>query len=228
MSVADRWPVAAGLGGGVLAASWFAVRRPVVQRADVRAGDTIRRACPPVLDRVVCSTTDLGSMYAVAGIAATLAVTGRRKMAADVLAAGTATWLVAQGSKTGVRRERPYEADGVRRLIRPPTGSSFPSGHAAVGMAVLTVIGDRSPVRAAAPCLQAVGAYVALSRVYVGVHYPSDVIGGAGLGFALGALWRGPLAAAPGRVVGAALGGLAGGRRPLSCSRPPALPHQGQ
>lgn len=201
----------------------------MVQRADVRAGDTIRRACVPVLDRVVCATTDLGSMYAVAGIASTLAVTGRRQMAADVLAAGTATWVVAQGSKTGVRRERPYEADGVRRLIRPPTGSSFPSGHAAVGMAVLTVIGGHSPVRVAAPCLQALGAYVALSRVYVGVHYPTDVIGGAGLGLALGALWRGPLAAAPRQAAGACLGALAAGRRlALRFSGPPALSHQGQ
>lgn len=214
MTAADRWPVAAGLGGSVLAAAWLAVRQPVMQRADVRVGDTIRRACCPVLDRVVCSTTDLGSMHAVAGIAATLAMTGRRRVAADVLAAGTVAWLVAQGSKTSVRRERPYAADGVRRLIRAPTGSSFPSGHAAVGMAVLTVIGDRSPVRAAAPCLRLVGAYVALSRVYVGVHYPSDVIGGAGLGFALAALWRGPLAA---------------DRRVVPPSpRPPALSHQGQ
>lgn len=201
MSAAGRWPVAAGLGGGLLAASWFAVRQPVMQRADVRVGDTVRRACVPVLDQVVTTTTDLGSMYAVTGIAATLAATGRRQLATDVLAAGTLAWLVAQGSKTGVRRERPYEADGVHRLIRPPTGSSFPSGHAAVGMAVLTVIGDRSPIRAAAPCLRAVGAYVALSRVYLGVHYPTDVIGGAGLGLALGALWRGPLAAVCRRVV---------------------------
>lgn len=201
MSAADGWPVAAGVGAGLLATSWFAVRRPVAQRADVRVGDTIRRACVPVLDRVVTATTDLGSMYAVAGIAATLAATGRRQLATDVFAAGTVTWMVAQGSKTGVRRERPYLADGVRRLIAPPAGSSFPSGHAAVGMAVLTVIGDRSPIRAAAPCLRAVGGYVALSRVYVGVHYPSDVIGGAGLGLALGAMWRGPLAAVGRQVV---------------------------
>jgi hypothetical protein len=32
--------------------------------------------------------------------------------------------------------------------------------------------------------------------VYCGVHYPTDVVGGAGLGLALGSLWRGPVAAA--------------------------------
>lgn len=187
-----RPAVAASVGGALVAGSWLALRHPAVQRMDVRVGDVIRRSgSPPLarLDRAVTRTTDLGSMYAVAGMAGVLAATGRRRVAADVLGVGTLAWAVAQASKTGVRRARPYEADGVRRLIAPPTGSSYPSGHAAVWVAVTAVVADQARP-AAAPLVRALGAYVPLSRVYVGVHYPTDVIGGAGLGLALAGVWR--------------------------------------
>lgn len=187
-----RQAVAASVGGALVAGSWLALRHPATQRLDVRVGDAIRRSgSPPLerLDRAVTRTTDLGSMYAVAGMAGVLAAAHRRRMAADVFGVGTLAWMVAQASKTGVRRQRPYEVDGVRRLIAPPTGSSYPSGHAAVWVAVTAVVAEQARP-AAAPLVRALGAYVPLSRVYVGVHYPTDVIGGAGLGLVLGEVWR--------------------------------------
>lgn len=193
----------AAFGAGLLAGAWYALSKPAIQRADVRAGDALRRFGTPPMDRAVSVTTDLGSVYAVCGIAATLAATGRRRTAADVLGLGGVAWVVAQGSKTRVKRQRPYEADGVRRLIRPPTGSSFPSGHAAVGVAVMALLAERARGPISRTALGALAGYVPLSRVYVGVHYPTDVIGGAGLGLLLASLWRGPVAAA-GRVVTAA------------------------
>lgn len=189
------WVVTAATGLGLMGGSWLALRHPLSQRADVRAGDALRWTASPPVDRAVTATTDLGSLYSVVGIGATLALTGRRRLAADVLGAGGTAWSVAQASKTGVRRQRPYEADGVRRLVSPPAGSSFPSGHAAVGMAVMTVLAERSHVRIGPPLLRAIGAYIAASRVYVGVHYPTDVLGGVGMGLAVAALWRGPVAA---------------------------------
>lgn len=195
----------AGLGLGLLVGTWYALKNPAVQRADVRVGDAMRAAGGRRLDFVVTHTTDLGSMYAVLGIAAALAATGRRRTAADALAVGLAAWNIGQHAKRRVRRQRPYESEGVRRLIRPPTGSSFPSGHAAVGAAVFAVLADRSRSSRTALLLHAVGAYVAASRVYAGVHYPTDVIGGAGTGLAIGAAWRGPLAAAGRLLVRAAV-----------------------
>lgn len=185
-----HWAAAAALGGGLAAGSWIALRVPAVQRVDVLVGDAVRRSGTPVLDRVVTHTTDLGSMFAVSGMAAALAAADRRRLAVDVLGVGTLAWVGAQASKTRVRRQRPYEVDGVRRLIAPPTGSSFPSGHATVAAAVMALLAEhaRPPV---AHLLRALAAYVPLSRVYVGVHYPTDVIGGAGLGLLLAGLWRG-------------------------------------
>lgn len=191
---AAGWRGRALLGAALLGGSWLSLRRPEVQRADVRLGDALRHAGSPMLDKTVTHTTDLGSVYAVGGIAAVLAASGRRRLAADVLGVGLAAWTVGQASKTRVKRARPYEADGVRRLVRPPTGSSFPSGHASVGAAVATVLADHARGPVGAGLLDTMGAYVAMSRVYVGVHYPTDVIGGAGLGLLIGSLWRGPVA----------------------------------
>lgn len=204
MTGGKRWPLHAAAGAAVLGGTWFALRYPVVQRGDVRVGDTIRTFGTPVLDAAVTHTTDLGSVYSVAGVATVLAATGRRRLAADVLGVGLVAWNVAQLSKTRVRRQRPFEADGVRRLIRKPTGSSFPSGHAAVGVAMFTMLADRSRGGRSRRLLQSLGAYVAFSRIYVGVHYPTDVVGGAGMGLALGALWRGPMAQVNARVIGGA------------------------
>ncbi|MBW3601874.1 MAG: phosphatase PAP2 family protein [Actinobacteria bacterium] len=208
----SRRPRRAALGLALLAGSWHGLRYPAAQRADVRAGDALRLAGGPVLDRMVAATTDLGSIYAVTGLAAALAVAGRRRAAVDVVGAGALAWYGAQLNKTRVRRLRPYEAEGVRRLIRQPAGSSFPSGHAAVGAAVTTVLASLGPTGPTRAALDAVGAYIAAIRVYVGVHYPTDVMGGAGLGLLLGAVWPGRLAGVWHDAAGA-LRGASSGRR---------------
>lgn len=187
-----RWTTAA-VGATLLGGAWMALQRPVLQRADVVVGDALRRAGTPGLDRLVAGTTDIGSIYGVVGTAAALAAAGRRLPALDALGVGGLTWAVAQANKTFVRRQRPYQAHGVRRLIRPPTGSSFPSGHAAVGMGVMAALAASTRGARSAAALHTLGSYVGVSRVYVGVHYPTDSIGGAGLGLLVAALWRGPL-----------------------------------
>jgi undecaprenyl-diphosphatase len=87
--------------------------------------------------------------------------------------------------KLAVGRRRPELAD-LPPLV--PTGSriSYPSAHASTSFA-----GARSLARAwpaAAAPLYAAAAMMALSRPYVGVHYPSDVVAGAALGTAVAEL----------------------------------------
>ena len=73
-------------------------------------------------------------------------------------------------------------------LLEAPTTYSFPSGHATVSFACATVLALAVP--RLAWWLFGLAALVAFSRVYVGVHYPGDVLAGAVLGVALATALR--------------------------------------
>jgi membrane-associated phospholipid phosphatase len=142
-------------------------------------------------DRGFAAITELGSIWASGGAATVLALAGRRRAAANAFGAAMATWLVGQGAKRAIDRARPYGSlEGIRLLIERPRASSWPSSHPAVLLALVTVAGRElglGPVPRAA--LTALAGAVAASRVYVGVHYPADVVGGMLMGRAVAEAW---------------------------------------
>jgi len=82
-----------------------------------------------------------------------------------------------------VARERPYSRYGLKRLlVEAPGAYSWPSAHAGSSMAAALVLGYGYPNWAFVLLL--VAALLSYSRVYVGVHYPLDVLAGAALGIA--------------------------------------------
>jgi membrane-associated phospholipid phosphatase len=91
------------------------------------------------------------------------------------LAADAGSALITTGLKYAVNRPRPE--GGTTR-----SNSSFPSGHATGAFALSTVFGHEYP-RLAIPCY-AIATGIALSRVYLGRHHPSDVLAGAAIGYA--------------------------------------------
>lgn len=114
---------------------------------------------------------------------------GRRAAVTGVAAIGVASLVVNQPMKLLGRRRRPErELHGVpeTRWVPMPSSTSFPSGHSASAAAFAVAMGTELP--ALRWPLGAAAATVAFSRVYTGVHYPGDVLVGAGTGALLGAL----------------------------------------
>lgn len=80
--------------------------------------------------------------------------------------------------KNLVARTRPYEAvAGLNRIIEAQSDFSFPSGHSGSSFAVAVVILLVCPRKYGIPAI-ILAMLIALSRLYVGVHYPTDVLAG--------------------------------------------------
>jgi undecaprenyl-diphosphatase len=96
-----------------------------------------------------------------------------------------ATQLANVALKQVARRSRPALED-LPALVRTPTQLSFPSAHSSSSFAAARAFSGLLP---AGP-LYATAAAMALSRVYLGVHYPTDITVGAALGLAIGSARR--------------------------------------
>lgn len=151
----------------------------------------------PVLDtgaKLVSGLGDHGLMWAATTVWRIRRRGPDRKRAVRALAiAGIESSLVNAGLKAVIGRSRPDQAGlqvtegGVP--VREPTSSSFPSGHTLAAFCAATVMHQRGD-RSGTALLFTSATLVGVSRVHLGAHHASDVVGGALIGTALGLIGR--------------------------------------
>ena len=158
------------------------------QEIDRSVFDTVAGWSSPLLDKIMPALS-IAATYSRLwmGVAALFAVfggtKGRTTAVEGMAAIGVTSFLANVVGKRLVPRARPTGPVPVERELKNPDSSSFPSGHTASAAAFSGVV-DRAYPKLWLPINTLAGA-VGFSRVYTGVHYPGDVLGGWILGKAV-------------------------------------------
>jgi undecaprenyl-diphosphatase len=152
---------------------------------------------PHALTIAMIALTIVGGGWALVGLVPLAIVARTRRLAAAIAIIVATQSLVVVALKSVVMRVRPWRALGVAPVYDMPTDFSFPSGHAAGSFSVaafvtVVVLSTPSFSRRARVALVAIvvalATSIAASRLYLGVHYASDVAAGALIGALIGAL----------------------------------------
>ena len=193
-------PLAIGTTGGValsVAAFWFfheqaeAVVRGTADPYDSLIMEAVHTIDNPTMHDVMQVVTQLGSHAAIGTAAGITAIAilrrGRRDEALTVVISTGGAMVINTLLKHLFQRKRPQE---LARRIKLPKSHSFPSGHSLLSAATYPIVTqylvqDRSAgTQIAAHALSGLAILsVGFSRVYFGVHFPSDVLGGFAAGF---------------------------------------------
>ncbi len=124
-----------------------------------------------------------GALGAPLAVGAFFLIRREPRAAVRTVLSGALAWGIAKGAKRAVGRGRPgaHIDTTVLRVGSADHGLGYPSGHAAVAVTLVSAIPDTAhPAWRTAGALLAIA--VGVARVYVGAHYPLDVIGGWALG----------------------------------------------
>ncbi|HWW61890.1 MAG TPA: phosphatase PAP2 family protein [Thermoanaerobaculia bacterium] len=193
-------PHAIGRSGGVILgaiAFWFFKKQAdqVVEgkadRYDSMVMQAVHTIDNPTTHRIMHATTQLGSHLAIgtaAGITALAMLrSGRKQDAWTVVISTGGAMAINTILKNIFQRQRPQE---LARRIKLPASHSFPSGHSLLSAATYPIVAHHFVQNHSLPVQATVHTVVGMvilsvgfSRIYFGVHFPSDVLGGFAAGF---------------------------------------------
>ncbi|NFV13815.1 phosphatase PAP2 family protein [Clostridium sporogenes] len=157
----------------------------LIQNMDIYILDFIHKnIANNFLDKIMIFITSIGNLGLIwIGISLLLLISKRyRKVGVLCIASLFLSSLIGEVLlKNLVQRGRPFTAvEGINLLIKAPKSFSFPSGHTASSFAVATVVGRKIEKFKLPIYILAIA--IAFSRLYLYVHYPSDVLVGALIG----------------------------------------------
>jgi membrane-associated phospholipid phosphatase len=161
------------------------------QRLDTRLFTFLNiHAYPLWLDRCMWLATQLGSMLVAFIAAIVLFLLNYRDLSVKIVLGTLTLWLVVEAIKILSDRDRPFRSiDRTRVIGWRELGDSFPSGHTSQIFFMITLLVHHFQFGIMETAvLYAVAALVGFTRIYVGAHYPRDVIAGTVLGSVWGIL----------------------------------------
>lgn len=162
---------------------------------EIRLLDRIQKWSSPVLDEIMKGISSLGNygiLWIVLAVVLVLIPKTRKTgfaVAAALLLEGLLCNVIL---KNAIGRIRPYDVNSeILLLVEPLKDYSFPSGHTAASFSVVTALCFSTRKKSIWIPFLVIAILIAFSRLYLYVHYPTDVLGGVVLGFICGYLgWR--------------------------------------
>ena len=150
----------------------------------------IRGYHPAWLDTIMLYYTQLGTGVAGLLLAAILFFTGNHLLAYGCVLGTLSLWFVVEVIKVLIHRRRPYIRLANSRIVgAPAAGYSFPSGHTSQSFFIAVLMSQYFQFGFLGSLLMyGLALLVGITRIYVGMHYPRDVLGGMILGTAWGIL----------------------------------------
>lgn len=147
------------------------------------------RGHSPLAERIaqgIGTFGELGAGWAAVSLGGAALSTRRRRRFLRAATVAPVSVAVNFAVKAAVGRDRPV-IEGHPPLGPAPNKLSFPSAHSTSAVATATVLGRIAP--RARPPLYALAGLICIGRPYLGMHYPSDVLAGAALGYGIGRLY---------------------------------------
>lgn len=165
----------------------------MIQRIDWILLEVVAKLHHPILDVIMQGVTFLGNggvFWILLGVI--LLFFKRTRKCAWTMALALFLLLIFGNGllKPIIDRQRPFEImTQIPLLIAPPADGGFPSGHTYIGIAAAVVLWKENRVVGLLSMILA--GLIAFSRLYLMVHFPSDILGGIALGVAcaMAAIW---------------------------------------
>ncbi len=145
---------------------------------------------PPWIDWTMLGATQIGHGFFAVIMAIAFYLWVDRLLSYELILGTLTLWLVVELMKILIRRRRPYiKLKGIRIIGERARGHSFPSGHTSQAFFLATMLFQHFETGFSGMLiLYSIALLVGITRIYVGMHYPRDVIAGSVLGTAWGLL----------------------------------------